>query len=395
MYSTFLSVRGLRHRREVLVRLQGVGYTLDMVKRATSSRGAGSSRSARILLKVSLCVCIYAMTIPLAAAQGAPANRTAIIKSPGASPSMENRREQLDRARRQAELKNELLRQRKMSGRLNSFGAFEPDDGGATMLTNRTYKYRKRDDYNEIKIDFDPIVIPDRYRTPPMRYTDSQIHELVRLYCNKYGLDESLVHAMIHVESRGNPNAVSSKGASGLMQLMPGTAKDMGVRNIFDPAENIAGGTQFFAKLLDVFHGNVSLALAGYNAGPENVKKYDGIPPFKETQNYVRLVLDRWKVYAGNGNSIQYPKVLPHAETPKLLAKNEPQKTIATVKPIAPAPAGKPKVHFKSGAIQEADRVVAEGDYFYIEAGGRNLRIHKDQIEEVHGTEESKLAAKM
>lgn len=336
------------------------------------------------------------MTTPLAIAQGAPVNRTAIIKSPGAtSPSMENRREQLDRARRQAELKNELLRQRKMSGRLSTFGAFEPEDGGATMLTNRTYKYRKREDYTEIKIDFDPIVIPDRYRRPPARYTDSQIHELVRLYCNKYGLDESLIHAMIHVESRGNPNVVSSKGASGLMQLMPGTAKDMGVRNIFDPAENIAGGTQFFAKLLDLFHGNVSLALAGYNAGPENVKKYDGIPPFKETQNYVRNVLEKWKQYAGNGNSIQYPKMLPETETPKLLAKNEPPKAVASVKPPVSAPAAKPKVHFKSGAIQEADRVVAEGDYYYIEAGGRNLRIHKDQIEEVHGAEESKLAAKM
>jgi hypothetical protein len=178
------------------------------------------------------------------------------------------------------------------------------------------------------------------------------------------------------------------------MQLMPGTAKDMGVRNIFDPAENIAGGTQFFAKLLDLFHGNVSLALAGYNAGPENVKKYDGIPPFKETQNYVRLVLDRWKQYAGNGNSIQYPKVLPHAETPKLLAKNEPQ-TVATVKTPEPVYAGKPKVHFKSGAVQEADRVVTDGDYYYIEAGGRNLRVHKDQIDAVHGAEDTQLAAKM
>lgn len=282
-----------------------------------------------------------------------------------------------------------------MSGRLKTFGAFEPEDGGATMLTNRTYKYRARQGYTEVKINFDPIIVPDRYRKPPVRYTDSQIHELVRTYCNKYGLDESLIHAMIHAESRGNPNAVSSKGASGLMQLMPGTAKDMGVRNIFDPAENIAGGTQFFAKLLDLFHGNVSLALAGYNAGPENVKKYDGIPPFKETQNYVRLVLDRWEQYAGNGNSIQYPKVLPHAETPKLLAKNEPQKSVAAVKTPEPVYTGKPKVHFKSGTIQVADRVVTEGDYYYIEAGGRNLRIHKDQIDNVHGAEDAKLAAKM
>ncbi len=350
---------------------------------------------ALLLLRASLCLTVGLSVVPASFGQSAPVNRTATIKSPNApDPSMENRREQLDRAQRQAELKNELLRQRKLSGRLNSFGAFQPEDGGAAMLTNRTYKYRKRGDYTEIKLDFDPIVIPDRYRKPPVRYTDSQIHELVRLYCNKYGLDESLVHAMIHVESLGNPNAVSNKGASGLMQLMPGTAKDMGVRNIFDPAENIAGGTQFLAKLLDLFDGNVSLALAGYNAGPENVKKYDGIPPFRETQNYVRNVLAKWKLYSGNGNNIKYPKVLPHAETPKLLAKNDP-KTVASVRPSQPAAPAKPRVRFKSGTVQEADRIVVEGDYYYIEAGGRNLRIHKDQIDTVEGAELSKLAAKM
>jgi hypothetical protein len=306
-----------------------------------------------------------------------------------------DQRERIDRERRQVQLRNELIENRRMSGRLNNMGAFIPRDGGAPMLTNRTYKYRTRRDYTEDKITFDPIVLPDRYRKPPARYTDSQIHELVRTYCEKYGLDESLIHAMIRVESAANPNAVSSKGASGLMQLMPGTAKDMGVRNIFDPAENIAGGTQFFAKLLDLFEGNVALALAGYNAGPENVKKYGGIPPFKETQNYVREVVRRWQEYAGNGNNIDYPKVLAQVETPKLLAKNEPKTPVAAMTDANSTPLGKPKVHFKSGTVQEAERVVSDGDYFYIEAGGRNLRIHKDQIETVHGTVDAKLAAKM
>jgi len=324
----------------------------------------------------------------------APVHRTAIIKSPSSASVYIDHRERIDRERRQVQLRNELIENRRMSGRLSNMGAFIPRDGGAPMLTNRTYKYRTRRDYTEDKIKFDPIVVPDRYRKPPIRYTDSQIHELVRTYSEKYGLDESLIHAMIRVESAGNPNAVSSKGAAGLMQLMPGTAKDMGVRNIYDPAENIAGGTQFFAKLLDLFEGNVSLALAGYNAGPENVKKHGGIPPFKETQNYVRGVIRRWQEYAGNGNNIQYPKVLPQAQTPKLLAKND-LKPVATITDAKSAPQGKPKVHFKSGAIQEADRVVSEGDYYYIEAGGRNLRIHKDQIDSVLGAEESKLASNM
>lgn len=105
-----------------------------------------------------------------------------------------------------------------------------------------------------------------------------------------FGVDTALLHAVIHAESAFNPMALSNKGAQGLMQLMPGTAADMGVSDAFDAAQNIRGGARYLAMLLKAFNGDATLATAAYNAGPAAVQKYGGIPPYDETKVYVQRV---------------------------------------------------------------------------------------------------------
>ena len=125
-------------------------------------------------------------------------------------------------------------------------------------------------------------------------YTGS-FSDLIEETAQKYGVDASLVEAVIQAESNFNPDAVSSAGAMGLMQLMPATASSLGVADPFNPEQNVDGGVRLLSQLLNSYDGNASLALAAYNAGPGAVATYGGIPPYQETQTYVQRVLQYWQ----------------------------------------------------------------------------------------------------
>lgn len=122
-------------------------------------------------------------------------------------------------------------------------------------------------------------------------------HSIIIEAANRYQVDPAIVKAIIMAESSYNPKAVSKKGAKGLMQLMPKTAAELGVKDSFNPVYNINGGVRYYKKMLNQFNGDVKLALAAYNAGSRKVKKYQGIPPFKATRYYIKKVFKYYKYY--------------------------------------------------------------------------------------------------
>ena len=130
------------------------------------------------------------------------------------------------------------------------------------------------------------------------------LQALIAHSARQFELEQALIKAVIKVESDFDPQVVSHKGAQGLMQLMPGTAREVGVRNPFDPSESIYGGSLYLRKMLDSFNRNLDYALAAYNAGPNAVRRYGGIPPYEETRNYVRRVKHYLNHYRRNQDTL-------------------------------------------------------------------------------------------
>lgn len=127
-------------------------------------------------------------------------------------------------------------------------------------------------------------------------YDERSYDDIIKEASRAYNIPEAFIKAVIKIESNFNPNAVSSAGAMGLMQLMPGTAEHMGVRDSFDPRDNIFGGTKYLRRLADRYNGDINLVLSGYHAGPGNVEKFQGIP-FAKTQSYVKNVYHFYKQF--------------------------------------------------------------------------------------------------
>jgi len=136
-----------------------------------------------------------------------------------------------------------------------------------------------------------PLLTSDLYANSQLK---TEYDNLVWSIAQKYRVEHTLIHSIIRAESNYDRFAVSPKGALGLMQLMPATAIQYGVKNVFDPRENIEGGVKYLKDLIKLYNGNTKLVLAAYNAGQEAVKKYNGIPPYRETKNYIYKIMDRF-----------------------------------------------------------------------------------------------------
>jgi soluble lytic murein transglycosylase-like protein len=165
---------------------------------------------------------------------------------------------------------------------------------------------------------------------------------MIQSTASKYGLDPALLKGLIRQESNFNPNAGSPAGAQGLTQLMPATAASLGVTDVHDPAQAIEGGAKYLKQQLDAFGGDVQKALAAYNAGPGAVKKYNGIPPFPETQNYVTKVMGYADEYRGASGAVA-TAATASAVSPSALAAamSSPLPTAAsatTTTPVAASP---------------------------------------------------------
>lgn len=181
------------------------------------------------------------------------------------------------------------------------------DNNGTTLLTN---KKSSDQSLKKVKVTYYPDSNIHSYSNwgsseasvlPSYSKNKNAFDSIIRQAAQKHGVAEGLIKAVMHTESGFNVRARSRVGAQGLMQLMPATARRFNVNDAYDPHQSIMAGAKYLAWLMKRFNGNVSLALAGYNAGEGNVAKYNGIPPFRETQDYVRRVTSRYNNLYANG----------------------------------------------------------------------------------------------
>jgi soluble lytic murein transglycosylase-like protein len=193
--------------------------------------------------------------------------------------------------------------------------------------SNRNYKKVKSEpqERNPNSSSSGPVRPQNKTRASQAANFPTTYGEIIESACGRHGVDPALVHAVVKVESDFNPYALSKKGAMGLMQLMPETAINMNVRDTFNPHENIDGGVKYLRYLIDRYEGNLSLALAAYNSGESAVRRWGAIPPFRETREYVRRIM---QLYKGSGNAVapRYTIFVGYGEDGALMLTDDPSK---------------------------------------------------------------------
>ena len=209
------------------------------------------------------------------------------------------------------------------------------ESNGTTLLTNKQSRYshlkvEKKTYYPDSNIhsysnwgSSEAAVLPSYSRNK------NAFDPIIKQAASQHGISEGLIKAVMHTESGFNVNARSPVGAQGLMQLMPATARRFNVSNAYDPQQNIMAGAKYLSWLMKRFNGNTSLVLASYNAGEGNVAKYGGIPPFKETQDYVRRVSSRYSNLYSNGIASSSSNNAP-TENARIIAQSNSDESTAS-----------------------------------------------------------------